>query len=595
MTESGLGKGEDGRILNPELGESILPDDPQAELDRTRQQLEFEITRRVMAERERDRLLVAERQQRLLAETLKEISVALNQYLDHNQVLSLILKHLRRLVDYDHASVMLVSGDSLNVVARRGDETDFQEYDYPKIEALPYIQEVLRSARPLVIPITSQEPLWISLPANSNIRSWLGVPLKAKEDVIGLLDLNKEQESFYNQGDGDLARMFATHVGIAIENARLFEGTRQQVERLAALREIDTAITASLDRHLTLNILLEQVVNTLSVDAAEILLLAPPTQTLKSACQRGHAGLRVKGTEYRLGQGLPGQAALERRTLAFPDLTQPPPGSGGAEAEGLLRSGLGAYFAVPLVAKAQVKGVLQVFHRSPLSPDPDWLAFLETLAGQAAIAIDNAALFDDLQRSNTELTLAYDTTLEGWARALELRDKETEGHTQRVSEMTLRLAQAMGMPDADLLHVRRGALLHDIGKMGIPDSILLKPGPLSAEEWQIMRRHPLYAYEMLSPIAYLRPALDIPYAHHEKWDGSGYPRGLAGEQIPLPARIFAVADVWDALLSDRPYRPAWSEEAALEFIRGQAGRHFDPRVVELFLTLVEVAQFELVG
>jgi putative nucleotidyltransferase with HDIG domain len=328
------------------------------------------------------------------------------------------------------------------------------------------------------------------------------------------------------------------------------------------------------------------VVSTLSVDAAESLLLTPHTQTLKVACQRGFPPTRLSRSEARLGEGLPGQAALERRTLAFPDLRRPPLSAGLAEAQGLLRAGFGAYFAVPLVAKAQVKGVLEIFHRTPLSPDPDWLAFLETLAGQAAIAIDNAALFDDLQRSHTELTLAYDTTLEGWARALELRDKETEGHTQRVTEMTLRLAQAMGMPDAELLHVRRGALLHDIGKMGIPDSILLKPGPLSSEEWLIMRRHPVYAFEMLSPIAYLRPALDIPYAHHEKWDGSGYPRGLAGQQIPLPARIFAVADVWDALLSDRPYRSEIEDEEAMAYIRDQAGQHFDPDVVKCFIELI---------
>ncbi|HJS30107.1 MAG TPA: GAF domain-containing protein, partial [Anaerolineales bacterium] len=303
-------KSEVDRSFDPDLGDSIFPDDPQAELIRTRQQLEFEITRRVMGERERDRLLVAERQQRLLAETLKEISIALNQYLDHNQVLSLILKHLRRLVDYDRASVMLVSGDSLNVVARRGDEPDFHEYDYPKIEALPYIQEVLNSAQPLVIPVTSQHPLWTTLAGSPNIKSWLGAPLKAKDNVIGLLDLNKEQENFYNQGDVDLVKMFATNVGIAIENARLFEGTRLQLQRLAALREIDTAITASMDRHLTLNILLEQVVNTLQVDAAEILLLSSHSQMLKAACQRGHPGLRLSRSEFRLGEGLAGQAAL---------------------------------------------------------------------------------------------------------------------------------------------------------------------------------------------------------------------------------------------------------------------------------------------
>lgn len=246
------------------------------------------------------------------------------------------------------------------------------------------------------------------------------------------------------------------------------------------------------------------------------------------------------------------------------------------------------YHGVPLVAKGQVKGVLEVFHREPLDPAPEWLDFLETLAGQVAIAIDNISLFEDLQRSNLELVRAYDTTLEGWARALELRDMETEGHSRRVTEMTQRLARAMGMSEEELAHVRRGALLHDIGKMGIPDSILLKPGRLTDEEREVMERHPVYAYKMLAPIDFLRPVLDIPYCHHEKWDGSGYPRGLKGERIPLAARIFAVVDVHDALRSDRPYRDAWTEEEVIKYIREQAGQHFDPQVVEAFIQLETV-------
>jgi len=144
----------------------------------------------------------------------------------------------------------------------------------------------------------------------------------------------------------------------------------------------------------------------------------------------------------------------------------------------------------------------------------------------------------------------------------------------------------MGVADAALVHVRRGALLHDMGKLGIPDHILQKPGKLTDEEWELMRQHPRYAFEMLHSVEYLRPALDIPYCHHEKWDGSGYPRGLRGEQIPLGARIFAVVDVWDALTSDRPYREAWPREKALAYIKAEAGTHFDPEVVELFLQVI---------
>jgi putative nucleotidyltransferase with HDIG domain len=202
-----------------------------------------------------------------------------------------------------------------------------------------------------------------------------------------------------------------------------------------------------------------------------------------------------------------------------------------------------------------------------------------------AIAIDNAELVANLQQSNDELTMAYDATIEGWARALELRDAETEGHSRRVTDLTLQLARHMGLSDDDLVHIRRGAILHDIGKMAIPDRILLKPGPLTAEEWEIMRKHPTYAYEWLAPIRYLRPALDIPHYHHERWDGSGYPRGLRGQQIPLSARIFAVVDVWDALCSDRPYRAAWPYEKVRAHLRQQSGVHFDPQIVEIFLAL----------
>lgn len=191
------------------------------------------------------------------------------------------------------------------------------------------------------------------------------------------------------------------------------------------------------------------------------------------------------------------------------------------------------------------------------------------------------------KQAEEQLRQAYDETLAGWARALELRDKDTEGHTRRVTDLTLRLARAMKVDEEQLVHIRRGALLHDIGKVAIPDSILHKTDTLTVQEWETMCRHPQYAYDMLKDIAYLRPALDIPYCHHEKWDGTGYPRGLKGREIPLAARIFAIADVWDALTSDRPYRPGWERERALRYIQEQAGKQFDPEIVALFVALVQ--------
>jgi PAS domain S-box-containing protein len=192
-----------------------------------------------------------------------------------------------------------------------------------------------------------------------------------------------------------------------------------------------------------------------------------------------------------------------------------------------------------------------------------------------------------LQNAHNNLQEAYERTIEGWVRALDLRDRETEGHTQRVTELTLKVARAIGFSEEELIQIRRGALLHDMGKMAIPDEILQKPGPLNEAEWREMRRHPIYAYEMLSPISYLHGALQIPFCHHERWDGSGYPRGLKGEEIPLAARLFAVVDVWDALSSDRPYRKRMPRAEVIAYIRDNAGKIFDPKLVQVFLSVIE--------
>ena len=379
-------------------------------------------------------------------------------------------------------------------------------------------------------------------------------------------------------------RMWIAVAHMDITERKLAEAKIQrQLEHLTALSAIDRVIAANFDLKLSLSEILAHVTKELGVDAADILVLNPDSNMLEYGSARGFRTRAVRKAEVRLGESYAGRVALERQLIQIPDMGNEP--ENPLLTMHLAGEDFVCYYGVPLITKGQVKGVLEVFNRTALAPDGEWFDFLETLAGQAAIALENATLFESLQNSNVELSLAYDATIEGWSRALDMRDKETEGHTQRVTTMTVKLARAFGFSKSELVQVRWGALLHDIGKMGVPDGILLKPGPLTEEEWVVMKGHPTFANEMLSPIRYLRLALDIPNSHHEKWDGSGYPHGLKGTQIPLVARIFAVVDVWDALTSDRPYRPAWTEEKVREHILALSGTHFDPQVVDLFMQL----------
>ncbi|MDI6769234.1 MAG: GAF domain-containing protein [Anaerolineales bacterium] len=504
--------------------------------------------------------------------------------LDLQSVLETIAMHARRLFEADGSNIHLIEpdGETLRCVVALEEHAE-------QVMALPLklgqgfaglvaskgaseiVNRTLEDTRGIQVPGTPEEPEALAL-----------APLRWGENVIGVMTVSRLGEDRpFAPGDLTLLTAFADQAAQAIAKARLYEDARRRLAHVQTLHEIDRAIAGSMDLRLILNIILDQATTQLRVDAADVLLFDPGLQTLEFANGRGFRTSALRHTRLRLGEGYAGQAVLERRIVHIPDLT--------IDAEAFSRSpylpgeGFVTYFAAPLVAKGQMVGVLEIFHRTRLDPGVEWQDFLEALASQTAIAIDHAQLFDSLQRSNTELMLAYDATIEGWSHALDLRDRETEGHTRRVAEMTVRLAQSFGVSDAEQVHVRRGALLHDIGKIGVPDAILLKPGPLSDEEWQIIHKHPQLAYDMLAHITYLQPALDIPFCHHEKWDGAGYPRGLKGAQIPLAARIFAVVDVWDALTSDRPYRPAWTTEKALEYIRAQSGKHFDPQVVEAFM------------
>jgi PAS domain S-box-containing protein len=528
-----------------------------------------DITERKQHEREREAIII--------------MANALRSAPTRAAMLPVILDQLLEILQAEGAALVMrdpASGEILVEMAR-GEFLRDKRTHIPPGEGVS--GHVIATGQPFLSNDLRREPRFTRPELLETIRAAACVPLIAQGQTIGALWVGRKGEIV--TGEVRLLSAVADMAANAIQRTTLHEKTQWQVRRLAALHAIDEAITSSMDLRVTLDILLSHVIEQLGVDAAAVLLLNPQRQTLDFTAGRGFHTGAIEQSSVPLGQGCAGSAALERRIIQVPnladskeDFTRPP----------LLKDeGFTAYYAAPLVSKGQIKGVLEIFTRSPVNADPDWLEFLETLAGQAAIAIGDAELFEELQRSNTELSIAYDATIEGWSRALDLRDRETEGHTLRVTEMTQRLARAAGIRESDLVHLARGMLLHDIGKMGVPDSILLKPGPLTADEWVVMRRHPQLAYEMLSPIKYLHPALDIPYCHHEKWDGTGYPRGLKGEVIPLAARLFSVVDVWDALRSDRPYREAWPEKEVIEYIKGGSGTHFDPRAVELFLRVLK--------
>jgi response regulator RpfG family c-di-GMP phosphodiesterase len=384
-------------------------------------------------------------------------------------------------------------------------------------------------------------------------------------------------------------RAIAGQTTLMVLNLRLQQDTQRRLKRLMAMRTIEVAITGSLDLKTSTEIILEQGMAQLEVDAASVSLLNPANTRLEYFTGKGFRTSLIQQTNLRLGDELPGRAAIERKTLggsAVVSYLNSP-----TRKELIAAEKFQTCFATPMMAKGQLKGVLEVFHRESLPPDGEWIAFLEILARQIATAVEDATMYAELQRAQVGHVLTYGQTLEAWAEVMDRRNGDPEGHSQRVADATVRLAQLMGVSDAELLSIRWGALLHDIGMVKVPEAILSKKESLTPEEWDTIRQHPKLAYEMLSPIVRLKPALDIPYCHHERWDGSGYPRGLKGKEIPIAARLFSVVETWDLLRNERPYRPAMTETRARAYMLEQSGKQFDPRAVERFLESAELRDY----
>jgi putative nucleotidyltransferase with HDIG domain len=365
--------------------------------------------------------------------------------------------------------------------------------------------------------------------------------------------------------------------------------------QLEALMDVGRVINSSLGRKRVLEEVMDSLINLTRAERGFLILRDPLDGKLqKPETSRGIDQVNLDDGDFKVSGTIVRRVAETGRPILTTNAQEDP--RFGAQ-ESIIAFNLRSILCAPLKIKDELIGVLYVDNRvhTGLFQESD-LRLITAFADQAAVAINNADLIENLkatnlqlEAANIELGIAYEATLRGWVRALDYRDKETEGHTQRVTVLTQRLAHQMGVSREMLEHITRGALLHDIGKMAISDEILRKKGPLTPEERAIMEKHPVYAYEMLNPIEFLRPAIDIPYRHHEKWNGTGYPDRLRGEEIPFAARIFSVIDVWDALTSERPYHRARPHNEVRTQIRGDSGKHFDPQVVEAFMDLKDLS------
>lgn len=392
--------------------------------------------------------------------------------------------------------------------------------------------------------------------------------------------------SLARAGSGESANLMRDVGRLTQSLVELEQGVVDQLKvresQLGALMEIGRTINSSLGKKRVLEEVMDTLIALMRAERG-FLMLRRPDGELKFETARGIDHVNLDDEMFKVSRTIVERVSATGETILTTNAQEDPRFENQMSvASYRLRSIL----CVPLKIKDKLIGVIYVDNRARAGIfQTQDQALITAFADQAAVAIDNAQLFDDLKIKNRELEEAYQSTLEGWVSALDMRDKETEGHTQRVTVLTQRLARAMGVDDAQMVHITRGALLHDIGKMAIPDSILLKPGALTEAERELIKQHPQLAFDMLKRIEFLRPAIDIPHYHHEKWDGTGYPDGLKGEEIPFAARIFPVVDVWDALTSDRPYRKGLPHDEVKARIRADAGTHFDPRIVEAFLAM----------
>jgi putative nucleotidyltransferase with HDIG domain len=513
---------------------------------------------------------------------LLELGQAFHSTLELDPLLVSILKTMQSAVRSEGGAIWLLSEDRQRLTCTQcigPDERDLLGEALPADDLLQFFQANRgRAAR-----LERQEPVteitqYLSGWVRAETQSLVAAPLVARGELLGLVAMtNKLGEPAFAEAEADLLHALASHAAIAIQNARLYDQQKRNVERRQLLDQISVYFQETLDLDVLIGRIFAEVNKAILAEGQSIWLLDPDGKRVTCRLATGLGAHNVINLTVPVDKSIVGSTIVSQQPLLIADAQQDPRLNRRVDAKtGLITRTM---MSVPMVREGKSIGALQAINKrgGALFTNDDLSLFM-SIASSAALAVENARLFEELQAS-------YDMTLDALTAALDLRDRETEGHSRRVVAYTMRLAQQLGLVEADLMEIRRGALLHDVGKIGVPDRILHKPGPLDPDERREIQKHPQNGYEMLLGIPHLAEPILVVLAHHEKWDGTGYPLGLKGETIPLGARLFAIADVYDALTSDRPYRKQMSYEAARDIIAKDAGTHFDPVAVQAFLAV----------
>ncbi|HPH96451.1 MAG TPA: GAF domain-containing protein [Anaerolineaceae bacterium] len=511
-------------------------------------------------------------------ESILELNTALRRTHNYSQMTGVVVSHLAKLLNADQVALVRFQPAVGKLVVEAALPQCRASMENFILEAPALTHEIILKSRPVMICQNDLHPAIKGLLEDR--QALYGLALVAQGFPVGAIWIGRAEA--FSETEIQLLDAQVEIIANALHRVTLSEQTQARLRRLAALRNIDMAISESMDLSVTLDILTDQIISQLKFDAVSLMVYNPHTQLLEASSESGFSMARRRSkARLRMGESHAGKVALERKVEIITNLDE----LDDALTRGLREIGqtFKTFIGLPLVAKGQVKGVLELFQREKLSVDAEWLDFLQSLASKIAIVMDTAETFESLQKNSTDMHIATNGIIESWSQMVETRDGHPREQMDKMLDATLGLAQIIGMASSEMEHLRQGVLLHDIGLMSVPDSILLKPGPLIEEEWDVIRQHPVHAYQLLSPILRLRRALDIPYCHHEHWDGLGYPRGLKGMHIPLAARLFAVVDTWFALTSPRPFRSAWPVSAVRQYIAEQAGQQFDPVLARNFL------------